>query len=164
MESFLLTDAVALSSTHTQFGAGVDQIHLDGFGCNGSESNLTECSHGFTVSCSWYSRSAGVRCQGTKIKFIYREMEIYKDQIFTVFSQTTNILAVKISPKKFQTPLRFRIFLLKQTPLHVRNFFVKTHTIFMLKQTPLHVRIFFVKTDTIFMLKQTLLCVRNFFC
>ena len=143
MESFLLTDAVALSSTHAQFGAGVDQIHLDGFGCNGSESNLTECSHGFTVSCSWHSRSAGVRCQGTKIKFIYREMEIYMDQIFTVFSQTTNILAVKISAKNFQTPLHFQIS------------FVKTDTIFMLKQTPLRVRIFFVKTDTIFMLKQT---------
>ena len=86
MESFLLTDAVALSSTHTKFGAAVDQIHLDGFGCNGSESNLTECSHGFTVSCSWHFRSAGVRCQGTKIKFICREMEIYMDQIFSFLS------------------------------------------------------------------------------
>ena len=83
MESFLLTDAVAFSST--QFGAGVDQIYLDGVGCNGSESNLTKCSHGFTVSCSWHSRSAEVRCQGTKIKFIYRDMEIYMDK-FSQFS------------------------------------------------------------------------------
>jgi len=57
------TDAVAFTNAH--FGAGIGPIHLDNVDCSGSESNLTECSRSFTVSCySDHLEDAGVRCQG----------------------------------------------------------------------------------------------------
>ena len=56
-------DAVAFSSAH--FGAGVGPIYLDGVGCSGSESNLTDCPSSSFVSCTnGHSEDAGVRCQG----------------------------------------------------------------------------------------------------
>ena len=56
------TDAVAFTNAH--FGAGVGPIYLDNVACSGSESNLTECSRSFIVSCYSHSEDAGVRCQG----------------------------------------------------------------------------------------------------
>ena len=56
------TDAVAF--TNAYFGGGVGPIYLDNVGCSGSESNLTECSRSFIVSCYSHSDDAGVRCQG----------------------------------------------------------------------------------------------------
>ena len=60
---FVSVGAVAFSSAH--FGAGIGPIHLDNVDCSGSESNLTDCSHSFNVTCSNdHSQDAGVRCQG----------------------------------------------------------------------------------------------------
>ena len=57
------TDAVAFTNAH--FGAGVGPIHLDNVDCSVSESNLTECSRSFAVSCyNDHLEDAGVRCQG----------------------------------------------------------------------------------------------------
>ena len=57
------TDAVAFTNAH--FGAGIGPIHLDNVDCSGSESNLTECSRSFAVSCyNDHLEDAGVRCQG----------------------------------------------------------------------------------------------------
>ena len=57
------TASVAFSNAH--FGAGAGPIYLANIGCSGSESNLTDCSHNFTVSCNnGHSEDAGVRCQG----------------------------------------------------------------------------------------------------
>ena len=63
MDAFLLTDAVAFSTAH--FGAGTGTIYLDRVDCSGSETNLTDCTRGFTVSCfGGHTQDAGVRCQG----------------------------------------------------------------------------------------------------
>ena len=56
------TDAVAYSSAI--FGASTAQTHLDDVACNGSESNLMNCSRSSFVSCHSSRRGAGVRCQG----------------------------------------------------------------------------------------------------
>ena len=57
------TASVTFSNAH--FGAGAGPIYLANVGCSGSEGNLTDCSHNFTVSCySGHSEDAGVRCQG----------------------------------------------------------------------------------------------------
>ena len=76
-----VTDVVAFSRTY--FGAGVDSLFLVGVGCSGSESSLTECPRSFTASCSWYSRGAGVRCQGNYkvIMFIMLIMITYSGAI-----------------------------------------------------------------------------------
>jgi len=59
---YLTQGAVAFSNAH--FGAGVGPIYLDNVHCSGSESNLTDCSRSFTVSCnSGHREDAGVRCQ-----------------------------------------------------------------------------------------------------
>ena len=59
----MLTDAVAFSTAH--FGAGTGTIYLGGVDCSGSETNLTNCTQGLTVSCfGGHSQDAGVRCQG----------------------------------------------------------------------------------------------------
>ena len=59
----LLLDAVAFINAH--FGAGIGPIHLDNVACSGSESNLTDCPHSSTISCTnGHSQDAGVRCQG----------------------------------------------------------------------------------------------------
>jgi len=55
-------DAVAFTNGH--FGVGVGPIFLDIGGCNGSEDNLIDCSHGSTGSCNSHNDDAGVRCQG----------------------------------------------------------------------------------------------------
>ena len=60
---FISTDAVAFRNAH--FGGGIGTIHLDGVGCTGGETNLTDCSRSSTVSCfHGHSQDAGVRCQG----------------------------------------------------------------------------------------------------
>ena len=60
---FNSTDAVAFRNAH--FGGGIGTIHLDGVGCTGGETNLTNCSRSSTVSCfHGHSQDAGVRCQG----------------------------------------------------------------------------------------------------
>ena len=57
------TDAVAFSNAH--FGRGVGPINLDDVDCSGSESNILDCSHSYSVSCSIsHYDDAGVRCQG----------------------------------------------------------------------------------------------------
>ena len=62
-DTYLCTGAVAFSNAH--FGAGVGPIYLDNVHCSGSESNLTDCSRSFTVSCNrGHHKDAGVRCQG----------------------------------------------------------------------------------------------------
>ena len=64
-DAFMLTDAVAFSTAH--FGAGTGTIYLNRVGCGGSETNLTDCTRGITVSCfGSHSQDAGVRCQGLK--------------------------------------------------------------------------------------------------
>ena len=66
------TDAVAFGSAH--FGAGTGTIYLDGVGCTGSESNLTDCSRSSTVSCfRGHSEDAGVRCQGSCIVSTFQD-------------------------------------------------------------------------------------------
>ena len=61
---FFSIDAVAFSNAH--FGAGNGPIHLHVVGCNGSETNLTDCpevrSHNYCLQ--GHSEDAGVRCQG----------------------------------------------------------------------------------------------------
>ena len=55
--------AVAFSSAH--FGAGTGPIHLDDVDCSGTESNITDCPHSSTITCTnGHSQDAGVRCQG----------------------------------------------------------------------------------------------------
>ena len=62
-DAFMLTDAVAFSRAH--FGAGTGTIYLNHVGCSGSETNLTDCPRGLTVSCfGAHTQDAGVRCQG----------------------------------------------------------------------------------------------------
>ena len=62
-ECLLFLDAVAFINAH--FGAGTGPIHLDNVDCSGSESNLTDCQHSSTISCTnGHSQDAGVRCQG----------------------------------------------------------------------------------------------------
>ena len=64
----MLTDAVAFSTAH--FGAGTGTIYLNRVGCSGSETNLTDCTRGLTVSCfGSHSQDAGVRCQGQRQLF-----------------------------------------------------------------------------------------------
>ena len=68
MDAFMLTDAVAFSTAH--FGAGTGTIYLNRVGCSGSETNLTDCTRGLTVSCfGSHSQDAGVRCQGQRQLF-----------------------------------------------------------------------------------------------
>ena len=76
-DAFILTDAVAFSTAH--FGAGTGRIFLDDVGCTGSETNLTECTRGLTVSCfGGHMQDAGVRCQGL-------ETTVHNGAIFHVF-------------------------------------------------------------------------------
>ena len=66
----IFTDAVAFGNAH--FGTGTGAIYLDGVGCTGSESNLTDCSRSSTVSCTYgHTEDAGVRCQGASAMFTY---------------------------------------------------------------------------------------------
>ena len=70
------TDAVAFSSAH--FGAGVGPIYLDNVDCDGSESNLINCSNSSFFSCySGHSEDAGVRCQGRHLHIVdlYSELD-----------------------------------------------------------------------------------------
>ena len=56
-------DATAISNSY--FGEGSGPYHLSSVGCNGHESNLTECSHsaiGFHNCLP--GNDAGVRCDG----------------------------------------------------------------------------------------------------
>ena len=60
---FSISGALAFRGAH--FGTGAGPIHLDDVACSGSESNLTDCSHSLTVTCTnGHSQDAGVRCQG----------------------------------------------------------------------------------------------------
>ena len=58
-----LSGAIALGGAH--FGTGAGSFHLDNVSCSGSESNITDCSVSFTVTCTnGHLQDAGVRCQG----------------------------------------------------------------------------------------------------
>ena len=63
--TFMATDAVAFHRAH--FGAGTGPIHLNNVHCNGSETNLINCSHNSLFHCSsGHSKDVGIRCQGTQ--------------------------------------------------------------------------------------------------
>ena len=62
--NFILLSTGALAFGNVQFGSGVGPIQLESVDCRGSETNLIDCSHTSFISCYYYRRGAGVRCQG----------------------------------------------------------------------------------------------------
>ena len=75
MSTIMPTDAVSFSSA--RFGAGVGPIYLDNVDCNGSESNLTNCSYSSIFSCyNGHSEDAGVRCQGRHLHYTVLHPEL----------------------------------------------------------------------------------------
>ena len=86
MSTIMPTDAIAYSSAH--LGAGVGPIYLDNVDCEGSESNLTNCSYSSFFSCyNGHLEDAGVRCQGRHlhITVLHAELEDHQWR-----SQVTN--------------------------------------------------------------------------
>ena len=56
-------DAIGVTRTQT-FGVGVGNIYLDDVGCEGTETNLTQCSHrGVGISNCRHTEDAGVICR-----------------------------------------------------------------------------------------------------
>ena len=62
---FVPTDAVTFSNPHFGADTSAGSIYMENVNCKGSETNLIDCPHSFTVNCTNGTlEEVGVKCQG----------------------------------------------------------------------------------------------------
>ena len=83
---FFATDAVAFLNSHFGASTGPRTVYLDEVQCTGRETNLTDCPHSSTISCSSVHSYAGVRCQGLEniVAFDLLEIAIVKGNMLNI--------------------------------------------------------------------------------